>query len=483
MTLKKLVIERRESYAGDHSWGDTGPYERLTGTAYFEVDPADCRNAIIFNLDRAPRNAAGNVAFDAPIVIVKPVDMAKSNGKLFYDVNNRGMSELMQVPDFTKTNGQVAQQLRMGFILVDAGWHGDGIPNPYQLFPNFPVATQPNGEPITGRLRLEFSVVAPAFSQPLAQFWRPYEPADTDTAASTLVMRRRADGAAVPIASDKWAFGMLAEAGGQVVPTTTDICLFDGFSPDYLYELIYPAKNPLVMGLAHAVTRDLGAFLRFETQDSTGVPNPVLLPDNTLPRLAYVYGASSTGMYLREFLYLGFNEDEKTRKIFDGVFINTGGANRLFANIEFAHPSFYSAQDGHQDYVSNAWEPFTFGVSLNPVTQREDGILKRPATDPVVIEAVDENSFWTWKNSLQVADGCGDAIPIPPNVRLYFKAGQGHLGIHGLLSPPIMPHGFTGECEYPAQALVAPMFNPQAVERGLPGLGGAVVAILDAWVD
>jgi hypothetical protein len=484
MSLKRLVIERREPYAGGHHWGEVGPYERLVGTAFFEVEPANPHNTIIFNLDKAPRNANGAVEFSAPVVIIKPVGMTRGNRKIFYNVNNRGNSDLGPVTDPSKVNGQVAQQLRMGFALVDAGWHGDGIPNPMQLFPNFPVATHPDGQPITGRVRLEFSVPTPQLSQPFAPAWRAYETANADTAASSLVMRERAGATPIPIPSHRWTFGSCSQGLESLKATTTDVCLFDGFSPDRLYELIYTAKNPIVMGLAYAVTRDLAAFLRYQSEDYDGTPNPLAVAGARVPaRLAYAYGASSTGMYLREFLYLGFNEDEAGHKIFDGVFINTGGANRLFANIEFSSPTFYSAQDGHQDYLSNAQAPFTFGVSQCPLTGRTDGLLKRPNTDPRVIETVDENSFWTWKNSLQVADGRGNSVPIPDNVRLYFKAGAGHLGIHGLLSPPLAPHGFFGECKYPAQGLHAPAFNPLAVERSLPGQGGAMVVVLDEWVD
>jgi len=245
-----LEIERREPYAGGHSWGETGPCERLVATAWFEVDPAAPHNSVIFNLDRAPRNANGRVEFSAPIFMIKPVDLARGNGKLFYCVNNRGNSDLGPVEDPAKVNGQVAQQLRMGFALVDAGWHGDGTPNPHQLFPDFPVATLPGGEPIVAPVRLEFSVPAPVCSQPLAPLWRAYEAADTDTAASTLVMRERAGGKPVVIAPDRWAFGTCTGGPDSLTPTTTDISLFDGFSPDRLYELIYPAKNPIVMGLA-----------------------------------------------------------------------------------------------------------------------------------------------------------------------------------------------------------------------------------------
>jgi len=482
--VMRLEIESREPYAGGAQFGNVGAYERIVATARFEVDPKDRHNAVIVNLDKAPRNAAGKVEFTAPVIIIKPVDMVRSNGKLFYDINNRGNTDLGAVADRTKVNGQVAQQLRMGFTLVDAGWHGDGKANPRQLYPAFPVARQDDGSTIVAPLRLEFSVPTPTYSQPLAQFWKAYETADSNTAAATLVIRERAGGRAVPVAPDRWAFGTCPTGRDSFKASTTDLCLFDGFSPDRLYELVYPAKDPIVMGLAYAVTRDLGAFLRFEAKDDAGTPNPLAPSGKFVPmRLAYAYGASSTGMYLREFLYLGFNETETGRKLFDGVFINTGGANRLFANVEFSHPTFYSAQDNHQDFVSNAIGPATFGVSLDPVTGRRDGILKRPKTDPLLIEAVDENSFWTWKNSLQVVDGRGGAIPIAPNVRLYFKGGSGHLGIYGLMSPPVTPNGFMGECRYPGQALSSPGFNPQAIERSLPGIGGAMVKVLDDWVD
>ncbi|MCE7797083.1 hypothetical protein LWE61_10990 [Sphingobium sufflavum] len=482
--LTRLEIQSREPYAGGHGFGDAGSFERIVATARFEVDPADPRNRVIVNLDKAPRNAAGKVEFSAPVFLIKPVDMARGNGKLFYDINNRGNTDLGAVADPAKVNGQVAQQLRMGFTLVDAGWHGDGKPNARQLFPQFPVATQADGSPIIGKKRLEFSVSSRGYSQPLAQFWKAYEPADSATSASTLVVRRRAGGAATPVPADAWGFGTCPTGRDSFKPGTGDIGLFNGFSPDRLYELTYPAKNPIVMGLAYAVTRDLAAYLRSGAKDDAGVANPLAVAGGAPTiRRTYAYGASSTGMYLREYLYLGFNETEDGHKLFDGVFINTGGASRLFANVEFAHPTFCSAQDGHKDFVSNAIGPASFGVSRDPLTGRTDGILKRPRTDPLLMEAVDENSFWTWKNSLQVVDGRGKAIAIPDNVRLYFKGGSGHLGIYGLMSPPVTPHGFMGECANPAQALNAPGFNPQAVERSLPGIGGALVAILDDWVE
>ena len=113
-----------------------------------------------------------------------------------------------------------------------------------------------------------------------------------------------------------------------------------------MYELIYPAKNPWVMGLGYAATRDVASFLRYEAADDAGTPNPLAASaDATGIRRAYGLGISSTGMYLRDWLYLGFNEDEAHRRVFDAVRIHIPGTHRLFANVEFGDPNIYSRQD------------------------------------------------------------------------------------------------------------------------------------------
>ena len=65
----RFVVEQRRSFAGGTSFGHVGPYERLDGTAYMEVDPSDPLNAVVVNLDKAPRNAQGMVEFSAPFFI------------------------------------------------------------------------------------------------------------------------------------------------------------------------------------------------------------------------------------------------------------------------------------------------------------------------------------------------------------------------------------------------------------------------------
>ena len=199
-----------------------------------------------------------------------------------------------------------------------------------------------------------------------------------------------------------------------------------------------------------------------------GNPNPL----GAGIRRAYSSGVSSTGMYEREWIYLGFNEDEQHRKVFDGVTIYTAGANRLFANVQFAHPTFYSRQDANQDYTSNAYPPFTFGVSTDPVSGITDGILKRPATDPFVMQIDGGLEMWQWKSSLNVVDSAGRSVRIPRNARLYLLEGSTHVGIgQGVLSPDLTA-GPPGVCQYGTQ-------------RGAPfnATHRALVVAMDEWAD
>ena len=438
-----------------------------------EVDPADSLNNVIVNLDKAPRNARGMVEYTSPFWIVKPVNMARGNQKIWYAINNRGNSELLQRANAAAVPTLATKRLELGFSLVDAGWHGDGIPNANQLFPNFPVAKNPDGSSIVGPLRLEMLPTTDLFSRPLIINWRPYPVANPNTASATLTVRDSQDAPRTAIQSSRWAFGTCPTGQASLVATLTDVCLFDGFVANKMYELTYQAKDPIVMGLAHAVTRDIGSFLRYQTQDDFGNPNPLAASSAaTGIRRAYSSGVSSTGMYEREWLYLGFNEDEGRRKVFDGVTIYTAGAHRLFANVQFAHPTFYSRQDANQDYTSNAYPPFTFGVTHDPLSGVTDGILKRPATDPVVMQIDGGLEMWQWKASLNVINGLGQPLPVPENVRLYHLSGASHVQTGQGLLVTGLDAGPPGVCQY-------------GLQRGAPlnHTFRALVVAMDQWVD
>jgi hypothetical protein len=462
------------------SFGTVGPYEKLVGIARMEVDPLDPRNSGIVNLERAPRNAHGMVEYDTDLYILKPVDMGRWNHKLFFEVHNRGnklaLNFLNDSPGGVNDPTTAAHAgngflFRQGYVVAWTGWQADVTPANARMTMRVPVATQPNGSPIVAMVRQEYSdrfiPVAGTYSLPLSgssQF-ASYESATLDTTRATLTVRERTADPRVPVASDRWAFARCTrnpDGTFAVVSSAFDICLFDRFRVDRLYELVYPAKNPLVMGLAYAVTRDVVSFLRHQTHDDVGTPNPVAGAGGI--NNAYGLGISSSGMYMRDFLYLGFNEDERGRRIFDGAWAHIPGAHRLMANVEFAQPNDYSRQDVWHDYLSASIFPFGYGVSTDPVTGRTDGILKRPATDPLLIVTDTSTEWWQFQASLTTEDAAGQPVPLPPGARHYLFASYQHS-----VGPPAGP---------PARGTCQQLSNPLS---GAP-LARAMLVALDRWV-
>ena len=58
--------------------------------AFGEVDPTDPRNAVIADIQLAPRNTRGMVEYSMDVFILKPVALANGNHRLLYYMNNRG---------------------------------------------------------------------------------------------------------------------------------------------------------------------------------------------------------------------------------------------------------------------------------------------------------------------------------------------------------------------------------------------------------
>jgi alpha/beta hydrolase family protein len=469
----RFVVEQRAPFAEGAAFGETGAYERLTGTAYFEVDPNDPLNAVIVDLSLAPRNARGRVEFSAPFFILKPVDLSRGNHKIFYTANNRGNDALLNA----KTKADVGLNdfpLRMGYTLVDAGWQGDIVATATKLVANLPIATQPDGSAIVGRMRVEYNdrnmKRDGAFTLNLEgdPAFRSYETADTNPAHSTLTVRDAVDGPRIPISPDRWSFGRCPEGRGSLTRSAFDICLFDGFRLDKLYELIYPAKNPIVMGLGFATTRDVASFLRYDLRDEAGSLNPLAAGGANAIRRVYATGASQTAGYLRDLVYQGFNEDESHRRVFDGIIPTIAGTIRVFINVRFADPNVYADQDVTHDYLLSSYPPFTYAVTTDPISGIRDGLLKRPATDPLVLHIDSATEFWQLYASLNVIDAAGQAVPIPQNVRLYFNSSTGHgFTTSGLLTPP---PGRLARCANPTPTATGEVMR-------------AMLVAMDAWAD
>src|SRR5215467_12135644 len=128
--VTRIEITKREPFAAGQAFGSTGAYEKIVGRYHGALDPSHPLNAAIVDLDKAPRNAQGLVEYSSDFYILKPVDLAKGNGALLYDVNNRGnMRALAQFNSAAASNDPATREhagngflMRHGFALVWSGW-------------------------------------------------------------------------------------------------------------------------------------------------------------------------------------------------------------------------------------------------------------------------------------------------------------------------------------------------------------------------
>ena len=343
---------------GGMSFGAVGQYETIVGRATGEVDPSDPLNGIITDIQLAPRNGNGMVQYSMDVVITKPVDMSKGNGTILHDVPNRGgiRSPEFNIGGDANNLGDGFLELQ-GFTLVDNGWEGD-INTGLQI--TLPIARNPDGSDITGRVRSEYILNSPTSTQDVT---RPpaYQAVSTDNSGATLTRRVHQNDPKETIPNNQWAFADCATTPFPGVPSTAKVCLSGGFDTNHIYELVYTAKNPMVMGLGFAATRDLVSFLRY---GSAGVTNPI----GGGVQNAITYGSSQSGRYVRSFIQLGFNQDEARRIVFEGA-IPHKASNRGAFNIRFAQPTRLSGTQHTEAQYPGAESPSTWAPSTDPLVR------------------------------------------------------------------------------------------------------------------
>ena len=422
--IVRVIITKTEFYLDGKVFGTAGSYEKLTGQAYGEVDPGNPLNSIIQDINFAPRNERGMVEYVSDFIILRPLDMTRSNGILFLSLPNRGNA----LPADTALLGR-------GYVYLWCAWQGDVLKGGNRLTMKVPYASE-NGSEIAGILRTEYQVSSSVNTLNLSggfftgQTHYSYETTSLDNAGFKLTKRVLESDPRVPVPNSDWAFSDCSRLHFPGAPSTTKISLKDGFDPNYIYELVYLAKNPLVLGLGFAAIRDLSSFLRHELKDESGFPNPLVKEGTIIKpvRAAIMQGVSQCSNFTRTFLLLGFNQDEKGLKVFDGVNVHIG-TRRIALNVRFGRPGGGGLQ--HEDHLFPGNDPpFTWNTEYDTISGITGGILEKcieSGTCPRIMQTLSSSEYWQLRASLTTTDSYGTKdLKIPDNVRIYLFSGTQH---------------------------------------------------------
>jgi hypothetical protein len=424
MAMLAFEINKRQPLAEGRSFGATGPYEQLDGTAHFGVDPAHPDNRDIADIALAPRDPGGLVRFAADVTILTPREPERGNRRLLLDIPNRGNRLAMRflncappaIPGASIDPGD-GFLMRQGYTVAWCGWQHD-VPDVAGLMRvSVPEAQAADGRPVRGPLMVSFRPNAASQVQLLSdRAHRPYPAVDLDDAHAVLLEREADDAAPTTVPRDQWSFARLE--AGKPVPDPRHIYLAAGFASGKLYHVVYTTSGAPVIGLGFLATRDFASFLRHE----------VARPENPCAdqiRHAYAFGASQSGAYLRQFLYLGLNQDERERPVFDGYLIHIAGGGRgADFNQRFGQPSNTLRPRMRET------PPFTDVPQIDPVTGQRGGLLDRLGThrgQPRIFLTNSSNEYWRGDASLIHTDieGSQDIEP-SAQVRIYHYAGTQH---------------------------------------------------------
>lgn len=405
-----------ESVVDHPSFGATGAYRKIAGTFEGVLDRADRRNALIADIDLVQ----GPVTYKSTFFIMRPVDLAKGNSKLFFDFGNRGNKRIFQWfnDGVASDNPTTAQDfgngflMRQGYSVALSGWMGDAPTTPNSMgVLSLPIARNADGTAITGPVEAEMV----AGSAAATTINLPYEAAEMTPANGVLYVRERATDPKVAVTG--WTY---SNARRITFPGPA--------KPQWIYQFVYTAKNPTVMGIGHAMSRDFLSFVRNEAVDDFGNANPL----GGGIRKIYSWGRSNGGRVEKDFLRWGFNEDENGRIVIDGMMPYANGSGGLvWINTRFSQPTASSRK--HERHFAYEPEfPHTLPVIHDPISGQTDGILRRclvTGTCPKFFHIDGGNEYWNKSSSLNTTDSFGRDLDIErmaPNVRMYYIASIDH---------------------------------------------------------
>ena len=422
MAVTKLLITSRRPFAEEKAFGQVGPYEQLDGTVSFAVDPTHPANQLITDLKLAPRDVSGRVHFSADWRILRPVEPQRGNHRLLFDILNRGrgpglrnLNSAQDVPPTEPLDPGNGFLMRQGYTVAWCGWQHDVPDAPGLMRLRAPEALTPEG-PIAGKIMVTFQPTTSAGVQFLAdRLHRPYPTNNLEDRNAMLTEQDHEDAPERIIPREQWSFARLEN--GCVVPDAAHVYMASGFVPGKVYQVIYTTTGAPIVGCGLLATRDMGSCLKY---GSAREGNPCA---GDL-QYAYSFGVSQSGRFLRHFLYLGLNQDEQDRTVFDGLIPHVAGGKHGEFNHRFAQPSSQASRSPNNLF------PYSDVEQTDPETSRTGGLLSRLAAQgkmPKVMHTYTSSEYWGGHGALVHIDVTGSRdLDIPESVRIYHFGGTQH---------------------------------------------------------
>ena len=355
------------------------------------LDPGASANRSIALLDQAPRNADGLVEYRSDFVLLRPADAAKGNGRLLYEVNNRGRIMMFANLCAGAAGNQPATAADLGNALPSAAGFfavvdglGPGAPKADRAVAGCAGDRGPHpADPRRIRLR--------------------HAPRRARGVQAGVRGRRAADGHRAPHPDG-------TTHRGRVPRWWTEVrcARWAGIETGSIYEVRYQATRPRVLGIGFAATRDIVSHIRVAWRGSSpgarsstrwrsGFPRPVVTCEITSRKAS--------------------TRDEDGRRCSTACFTHVAGIGRVFLNTPFAQP--FRTRTWHEDHDFPEVEfPHSSAAMHDPVTGRTGGLMRGDATDPKLIETNTATEYWQKGASLLHTDPLGTQdVALPPNVR------------------------------------------------------------------
>lgn len=366
-----------------------GAYELRKGRAFYAVDPKSELNSVVMDLDLAPKDEKGLVHFSGEISLQYPSNSESFSGLSWVHVPNRGGMVTLS-----------KDQMQRGLAMLNVGWEFDLPEGADKLRLTVPQAKNLDGSPIRGRVTETFVVDRPTNTRKLSDLWL-YPMVPGSESERKLVLRdRSAFPEGTTLKNEDW------ELVDGEIRSKQDLV------PGKTYEVSYIAQNPYVGGLGYVAVRDAVMWLKH------GKSTPIKV------KHAVAFGSSQCGRFLRDFLYLGFNQMENGRPAFHGVVAHVAGAGRLVLNQRWSKPKSIAAYD-------TSSFPFSDRAQLDPVTGKWEGVLenKRARFIPKLFYINTSSEYWGAGRAAGLVhshvEGISDEI-LFAQVRSYFYSGTQH---------------------------------------------------------